>query len=147
MVLYPRAYARGLGAFDAHPVHPAFAMATSLWELLDTPDGKILAVTVGPDQVGHNQFFYPLLGSRLQNRLVYVPTSNDPNEVEASPRDRKARAQPEVWLANLEAESIDQVVGLWQLTPERDWLINQPSFEVIALTDLGVPWIGRRREP
>lgn len=142
-----RETAPALGAFDAHPIHPAFAMAASLWRLLDSPEEKRLAVTVGPDQVGHNQFFYPLLGSRLQNQLLHVPTSNDPEELVQDVRERYERARPEVWLANLEEASVDQVVGLWQPTAEREWLVEQPAWEVVALTDLGVPWLGRRRAP
>lgn len=133
-----------LGAFDAHPPHPAFAMAASLWPMLDTPEDKLIALSVGRDQIGHNQFFYPLLGSRLQNRLVHLPTSTATNELEMSARERYSRAEPDAWLSNLEAASIDLVVGLWQPTPERDWLARERSFEVVALTDLGVPWIGRR---
>lgn len=144
---YPiyRETTRDLGAFDAHPIHPTFAMAASLWERLDSPETKRIAVAIGPDQVGHNQFFYPLLGSRLQNRLLHVATSNDPSDLDRSARERYGRAQPEVWLANLETLEPDRIVGLWQLTPEREWLAAQPSFEVAALTDLGVPWIAKRR--
>ncbi|MCP4201030.1 MAG: hypothetical protein GY769_03760 [bacterium] len=144
---YPiyRETAPGLGAFDAHPIHPTFATAASLWQMLDTPEEKRIGVTVGRDQVGHNQFFYPLLGSRLQNRLMHLPTSTVPNELELSARERYARAEPEAWLAHLEASSVSLVVGLWQPTPESDWLLREGSFEVAALTDLGVPWIGRRR--
>ncbi len=143
---YPvyRETAPKLGAFDAHPMHPAFATAASLWSMLDTPEEKRIAVTVGRDLVGHNQFFYPLFGSRLQNRLVHVPISATDDGTDREPKLRYSVARPEAWISRLEAESVDLVVGLWQQTPERDWLANQPSFEVAALTDLGVPWIGRR---
>lgn len=136
----------GQGAFDAHPGHPAFAMGASLWPMLDTSRNLVIAVTVGKDQVGHNQFFYPLLGSRLQNRLVYVPISSSDDESRLEPAERYARAEPGAWLAHLEASSVDLVVGLWRPTPERDWLARQASFEVAALTNLGAPWIGRRRD-
>lgn len=142
-----RETASGRGAFDAHPGHPAFAMGASLWPMLDTPEDKVIAVTVGKDHVGHNQFFYPLMGSRLQNRLVYVPVSNSGEDSELEPDARYEAADPERWLARLDAASVDLVVGLWQATPEPDWLAGPGSFEVAALTNLGVPWIGRRREP
>ncbi len=132
-------------AFDAHPIHPTFATGASLWPLLDTARGHTLAVTVGKDPVGHNQFFYPLLGSRLQNRLVYVPVSDGDDSLE--PAERYARADPTRWLADLDREAPDLVVGLWQVTPERRWLGQRPDeFKVVAFTSLGAPWVGRRRD-
>jgi hypothetical protein len=144
--IYRETSSRG-GAFDAHPGHPAFAMGAALWPLLDTPRDKVIAVTVGKDRVGHNQFFYPLLGSRFQNHLVYIPVADTATEGLSDPAERYARADPDEWLAGLDRASVDLVVGLWQLTPERDWLARRPDeFEVIALTNLGVPWVGRRRD-
>ncbi|MFQ5526523.1 MAG: hypothetical protein ACE5GX_09710 [Thermoanaerobaculia bacterium] len=134
------------GAFDAHPGHPAFPMGASLWPLLDTERELVIAVTVGKDQVGHNQFFYPLLGSSFQNRLTYVPVTRSGNDDELEPAERYARADPELWLDRLGEASADLVVGLWQATPEREWLARHGDYEIIALTNLGVPWIGRHRD-
>lgn len=141
--IYKETTARG-GAFDAHPSHTTFAMGASLWPLLDTPAHLVLAVTVGKDQIGHNQFFYPLMGSRLQNRLVYVPLESRSADSALGPDARYARAVPRRWLQNLEASGADLVVGLWPVTPEREWLAAEGEFEITAFTSLGVPWVGQR---
>jgi hypothetical protein len=135
---YPiyRETASNLGAFDVHTPHQAFAMAASLWSMLDSPEEKRIAVAVGRDRVGHNQFFYPLFGSSLQNQLVHVPISPIDDGTDSEPESRYSAADPEAWVSRLDRESVDLVVGLWPPTPERDWLAGEASFEVAALTDL-----------
>ena len=110
------------------------------------PKIKSSLVTVGKDLVGQNQFFYPLLGSRLQNRLVYIPVSSA-DESRLAPAERYAEAEPQSWLSDLDRASVNLVVGLWPSPPEREWLALRPGeFEVESFTSLGVPWVGRRRD-
>lgn len=139
----------GLGAFDAHTMHQSFALASPLWAALDHGDPQKIAVTVGRQSDGHKQFLYPLLGSRLQNKIIYVPVSERNDELTMAPERRYDYADAELWFKRLDTEQPDVVVGLWPPTPERDWLLGQPDrYEVRVIHPAGAPWVARRkREP
>jgi hypothetical protein len=120
--------------FMMHVVRRGVAGAWPLWQALDGAEPRRIALTAGWDGVGHNVLRYPLLGSRLQNRVVYVPITRDGAIVDYERADDVARlADPDAWLARLAAEAIDVVVVLDPPPPEAAWIAQRPaSFERIA---------------
>ena len=63
------------------------------WRRLDTHSPVTIATAAGWDDLaGHNWFRYPLLGSRLQNRVLYVPISADGSILSYADRDALERA-------------------------------------------------------
>ncbi|MEM7051452.1 MAG: glycosyltransferase family 39 protein [Acidobacteriota bacterium] len=124
-----RAAAERPPLFHLHRLHGAYAGAWPLWQALDGPRPLRLAVTAGWDRLGHNWYRYPLLGSRLQNQVFYVPITAAGEVVDY--RDETAiaeRADRQAWLRRLRAERIDAVVSLaprW--TVEDQWLRAAPQ--------------------
>ena len=59
---------------DVSPIPRAFVDG---WEYCDQPDHpRRIALAAGWEYRGQNFFFYPLVGSRLQNTVVYIPPSS-----------------------------------------------------------------------
>lgn len=115
--------------FHLHRLHPVYAAAWSLWRDLDRPRPLRLAVTAGWDGRGHNWYRYPLLGRRLQNRVLYVPVTASGELVAYRDADRPAEAASvDAWLSRLLAARIDAVVSLaprW--TVEDAWARSAPE--------------------
>jgi hypothetical protein len=56
-------------------LHPVDKHWVAGWAFCDDPrESKTIAFTSYEPSFGHHWFFYPLMGRRLQNRVVYVPT-------------------------------------------------------------------------
>lgn len=114
--------------FHLHRLHPVYAAAWPLWRALDGDRSVRLAVTAGWDGVGHNWYRYPLLGSRLQNRVIYVPVTADGGVVDYRRGDEvEASAAFRPWLARLLEHEVDAVVSLaprW--TVEDAWMRRHP---------------------
>ncbi len=86
------------------------------WAFCDDPaDPKTIALTSYDPNFGHHWFFYPLMGRRLQNRVVYV--SNDATE-----RGRREMSQERmaadlsIWTSNLREAGVSYV--FIQLDPD-----------------------------
>lgn len=98
--------------FDVHPLDPA-SVAWELWHYLDQASPLRLAVTGGFDTYGHNVFRFPLFGSRLQNRIEYVPVTQDGSVFDTwPPKPPTSPLDPEAWLHRLRQRRIDYVVVL-----------------------------------
>jgi len=113
-------------AYDMHPL--GYAAAWPIWKELDDGAPHRIAVTAGWDGSGHNAYLYPLLGSRLQNRLSYVPVRAD-GRVQ-SPRlaaELLAAADPEAWLHRLAARRIEFLVVLGPPPLEAGWVSRHPD--------------------
>jgi hypothetical protein len=133
-------------AFDAHTLHKRFRTQLPLWRFLDNPEAKRIAVTVGWEETGQNQFLYPLMGSRLQNRLTYIPITPAGRDSDLWHSDRRSRADPESWLRRVDALSPDYLVGLAPDTPERDWVEARPGrFRLLPIDPSGDNWIAQLR--
>jgi hypothetical protein len=133
-------------AFDAHALHKRFPTQLPLWRFLDSPEAKRIAVTVGWEETGQNQFLYPLLGSRLQNRLTYIPITPEGRDSHLWHSDRRSRADPESWLQRLDALSPDYLVGLAPDTLEREWVEARPGrFRLLPVDPSGDNWIAQPR--
>ena len=105
---------------------------------LDRPEGMRLAVAFGEDLWGADwAFYYPLMGSRLQNTLHYVPVTRSGAVVDApAPAGGADEADPAAWFRRLRDQRIDAVVLARPWTVEHDWILKSRGlFTVIALTD------------
>lgn len=120
-------------AYDVHTLLGSSAACWPLWQHLDDGRGHRLAVTAGWDGVGHNWYTYPLLGSKLQNEVVYIPPTKDGRVIDY-------RLEPELlseadfyaWLARLVEARVELVVSLPPAPIEDQWLrtrqdLFQPS--------------------
>ncbi|HEV2851263.1 MAG TPA: glycosyltransferase family 39 protein [Thermoanaerobaculia bacterium] len=137
--------------YDLHELS-GFGAAHTLWRRLDDGRPRTIATTAGFVRNGHNWLRYPLLGSSLQNRLVYVPVTRDGSVIDY--RDGKAAAVADraAWLARLDALDVDAVVVMAPVTcPEHAWIAADRARFVILparggadLRDGYVAWIRRR---
>ncbi|HSL83315.1 MAG TPA: hypothetical protein VLF66_11110, partial [Thermoanaerobaculia bacterium] len=116
-------------AFHMHALHRVYASAWPIWQALDDPRGHRLGVTAGWDRVGHNWYRYPLLGSRLQNRVLYVPVTADGGIADyREPEDVARRASFGAWLERLVEAEVDHVVSLAPRTTIEDfWMRRAPD--------------------
>ncbi|MEM7483438.1 MAG: hypothetical protein AAF481_19950 [Acidobacteriota bacterium] len=115
--------------FHVHRLHSAYASAWPLWRALDGETGRRIAVTAGWDGLGHNWYRYPLLGSRLQNRLFYIPVTANGEVVDYRQGEAlERRADFDAWLERLRAAEIELVVSLMpRWTPEDAWMRGAPE--------------------
>jgi 4-amino-4-deoxy-L-arabinose transferase-like glycosyltransferase len=93
-----------------HPIHKYWVGAAAR---LDALGPLRIAITAGPLQKGDHWFTYPFLGSHLQHRLVYLPTSADgalylPNDPRAA-----ENANADAWIERVRTSNVDAVVSLF----------------------------------
>ena len=118
--------------YDLHPLDSRWASAWPLWEYFDRDGPARLAVTAGWNGVGDNWFRYPLLGSRLQNQIIYVPVTSD-GSVVSFPDSAQGRADFLAWLQRLAALQVDYVVILPPNPLEMPWVRDHPDlFRLVA---------------
>ena len=99
-----------------------------LWRQFDDAQGLSIAVSAGWKDYGQSWFRYPLLGSRLQNRVVYVPITRDGTVIDY--RDDvalRASIDYHAWLRRLIAQRVDYVVLLHSEPPEAAWVRAHPE--------------------
>jgi len=112
---------------------PKIEELASAWEFLDQPGSqKNIAVSVGWDPPGHIWFFYPLMGRRLQNQVLYV-SAKYRHAVPAWFHQNMLRGDDaELWLSNLQHKNIDYVFVAEPWPKEVAWMEgNQDSFHII----------------
>jgi hypothetical protein len=113
--------------FDLHPLRVSAVSSWPIWKALDDETPKRLAVTAGWDGRGHNWYWYPLMGSRLQNTLTYVPVLPDGSVGDyALPATLKA-ADFQAWLPRLKEDAVDYVVTLAPPPVEASWMSESPE--------------------
>ncbi|MFN7942940.1 MAG: hypothetical protein U0X73_15225 [Thermoanaerobaculia bacterium] len=128
-VSYRRALDDREAAFDAHPIQVlAPPGAAAVWAHLDGDRPLSVAASWGWDLIaGQNWCRYPLLGSRLQNRLLYVPPTRDGRIVSyADGAKLAAAADPESWLARLRSAKVDLLVCGYPWSLECRWAMADP---------------------
>lgn len=122
--------------FDVHPSFPA--VAWPLWRELDADTPRRIAAVAGWSVSGHNAFLYPLLGTRLQNEVLYVSPTRDGRPLDyGSMRDPfESVAGPADWIQRLRQQRIDTVAMLAPSAPvESKWILANPDlFERILCT-------------
>ena len=116
-------------SFSVRPLNRDYTSAWRIWRALDTPASpRRLAVSAGWANGRWNWFLYPLLGSRLQNALVYVPITSDGEVIDYRlAAEVEARKDFTSWLRRLVEEEIDYVVALAPAPPELAWLRAHPE--------------------
>jgi len=113
--------------FDLHPLRPGHVSSWPIWKALDDETPKRLAVTAGWDGIGHNWYWYPLMGSRLQNTLTYVPVLPDGSVRDYALPETFEAADFQAWLPRLKEDAVDYVVTLAPLPVEASWLSEHPE--------------------
>jgi len=130
---------RRYAAFQELSDHRSTSWRASVpaWELCDAPDRpRRIAFAAGYRRAGHNWFWYPLLGSRLQNAVTYVPVTRDGALVdyELDESVRELASFP-AWLERLDAARIDTLVCFPPAPIEAEWARAHPElFEVELAT-------------
>ncbi|MDX1997397.1 MAG: hypothetical protein SF066_06730 [Thermoanaerobaculia bacterium] len=121
--------------FQSHPLTGAYVGQWPLWQALDDGVPRRIATVAGWDGSGHNNYRFPLLGSRLQNTVVYVPITDDGSIVHALDEHAAAdRLSFAAWRDRLVAAEIDVVASLPPWTSlEHTWMLRHP--------ELFEPWL------
>jgi hypothetical protein len=126
-------------AYQMHTLEPSYASSFPIWRALDDGPPHRIALAAGWDGIGHNLFRYPLTGSRLQNRVTYIPVSHDGEVFDYMHEEEVyARGEPTPWFRRLVAADIDVVVTLHPTQVEQIWMEANPEiFELFATSTEG----------
>jgi hypothetical protein len=131
----PHAYSRSTVLVD----FPRY-WVPALKELEYKPKSKSIAITAGPRKISHQWFVYPFLGSQLQNRICYVPTTEDGHIVPHHPDYlKKAKQDYKSWLNRLIERSVTHVMSFKPRTTELQWMENH-SNQFTRLVGDGTTW-------
>ncbi|GAG09873.1 unnamed protein product, partial [marine sediment metagenome] len=108
----------------AYELHDFPRRGAVVWRYCDRPEEpRRIAFTAGWNGTGHNWLWYPLLGSRLQNEVIYVPITSDGKVIDyAHPDELAACADFDSWLERLLRAGVDTVVCLPPGTFESRWI-------------------------
>jgi hypothetical protein len=114
--------------YDLIPLAP-FVVAWQIWSDLDRAEPFRIAYAVGWDNFnGHTAFRYPLLGSRLQNTVLYVPPTGDGEVIDYRERDRLlARLDFRAWVRRLIEQRVEIVVAAVPGVPKLGWMQSHPN--------------------
>lgn len=113
--------------------HALSMKSAKVWEALDGPENKTIAVAAGWDGKGHNWFIYPVFGSRLQNEISHVPIYKG---LQSDPKADIIEWQS--WFKELKVRRIEYVVSMAPIGPEAHWIVENPSHFQLVATGLDV---------
>lgn len=115
-------------------VHPSRLPYWPLWRAVDDGVPHVIAAVAGWNGIGHNWARYPLLGTRLQNHVIYVPPTRDRQIVDYRDGARMTEAADfDSWAGRLRAARVDRVVNLGANPIEASWMAAHPAlFEPLA---------------
>jgi hypothetical protein len=118
---------------DFHRAPPVGAWP--IWRRLEELAPSRVAMAAGWDGIGHNWFRYPLLGSRLQHDVRYIPVSADGMIINYVDGARVlTRSDRHAWLTRLLDQRIEWLVLLGPRTPEHEWVDELSDVFSIELT-------------
>jgi hypothetical protein len=134
-------------------VHNPRYWAKAAMSVDDRTRSQRIAVTSGPRHNSDQWHMYFLLGSRLQNRLHYVPISSDGRIVDYAAPDAEGQERRRVagdfpaWLARLREAQIDHIMSFSPPGIELEWMEKRRNLFVREEGD-GVEWgLYSLREP
>jgi hypothetical protein len=114
-------------SFDPHFLHSSVSRAWPIWKAFDGESQRRIAVSAGYDPFP-NWYWYPLLGTKLQNRVAYVPITADGGRIDYRDADETSRrASFTAWLRRLLDAGIEEVVLLAPAPPEAEWVASAPD--------------------
>jgi hypothetical protein len=129
---YARAGASG--CFDAHVLTRSHTAAWPVWRQLDGILPLRIAASGGWDGLGGFWARYPLLGSSLQNEVVYIPPTKDGAVVDYRNADLP-KFDFKAWLRRLLERRVEVFVSLPPLAPEHMWVRQHTDiFELFAVS-------------
>jgi hypothetical protein len=109
-------------------IHPVPKYWLGAARAVDSPrEAYRIAVTSGPYAQADNWLTYPLLGSRLQNTLVYVPLSRSGEVLAANDPRYLAEADRQAWLERLVRTRAAAVMSFLPAGPELGWMESDPE--------------------
>lgn len=116
--------------FDLHYVTKAFVNG---WEFLDRHDEKkTIAMTVDWEPPGDQWFFYPLLGSRLQNDIVYISAKYKREVPTWVHRGLLRGNDSSIWLHNLKNQNVDYIFVQKPWPIEISWILDyKEKFQLV----------------
>lgn len=125
--------AEAWNSYDVHPLDSRWMASWPVWQHLDGDTPHTIAVTAGWDGIGHNWYRYPILGRRLQNRLIYAPITENGEFVDYGQRAPSAPISCDAWLQRLLSSPAEYLLVLPPPPPEADWAPAVPSVFVPEL--------------
>jgi hypothetical protein len=121
-------------SYDPHPLDAAAWDGYVAWRWLDKNGPLKVAFAAGWNGKGHHWYRSPLLGSHLQNEVVYVAPSRNGDMIDYRLQQRvQEEADFDAWLARLVALEVDIVVLGSPASVEHAWVEKHPElFELVA---------------
>lgn len=116
---------------DLHSIPTDYVAA---WKLLDTPDEKkTIALTKGWDPLLHTWFFYPLMGSRLQNDIMYLSAKYRDAAPTRFDRGSLRGNDISIWRENVRQNNVDYILAQKPWPIELGWMTDSSDeFLLIA---------------
>ena len=123
--------------------HNNYIRGWPLWKELDEKGAGTVAATAGfGGGIGHNWFRSPLLGSRLQREVLYLPITTDGGLVSyEDPENVAAVADRLAWLQRLLDSEVEYVAALGPKNIEHAWVQEHSGLFAIELESKGGSWI------
>lgn len=119
--------AQALNSYDVHPLDSAWMASWPAWQRLDDGVPHTIAVTAGWDGTGHNWYRYPIMGRRLQNRLLYIPITQSGALIDYAQNAPAAPMSCGAWLRRLLSSSAEYLLVLPPEPPEAEWAPAVPA--------------------
>ena len=131
-------------AQDAAPIPRDYVRGWEYCDHLASP--ATIALAGGWSEAGQNYFFYPLMGSRLQNRVTYVPL-NDAAAPGSREYVRRLNGRFAEWLAGLRARRVDLVFIQAPWPVEDGWMRAHPVLFTVVSEGTGYRIYSLRAPP
>ena len=119
--------AQAWNSYDVHPLDSDSMASWPAWQRLDDGVPHTIAVTAGWDGIGHNWYRYPIMGRRLQNRLLYIPITESGAVIDYAQNAAAAPISCGAWLRRLLSSSAEYLLVLPPAPPEADWARSVPA--------------------
>lgn len=125
--------AQAWNSYDVHPLDSQSMGSWPAWQRLDDGTPHTIAVTAGWDGIGHNWYRYPIMGRRLQNRLLYIPITEDGAFVDYGQTMLATAISCDAWLQRLMSSPAEYLLVLPPPPPEAQWVSALPAILVPEL--------------